>query len=338
MVNKIFTTDELNISANVESLEEGTKPIPYLPIGLGKPLIIRLHTIHVGDLKNGLRNKKQSVIVTSMIKDDITYNIPPRGVHQIYQSVKDRYTLFPQAGNEGTELIYYSPALDSNKLLLDIEIKANRIKSEIIDEIENGLISASGVPVFSPYGSFILAGGKMIKIAGNILNKFMDREPLLKYSFDIRNEIGGMTNSTSGIRIGTNFETREEFRNYKCIHDANNDGKLILAKNGIRYDGDVPYVILSVDGRNSEKYKDFKATIITAAKLKKYYGISDSTNISEEVELFKISNDYNYLKKIIELKSKMKNEENVEKIENINQFIETYTKNISSTHLLQLLK
>lgn len=310
----------------------------FKEIGIGQPLLIRLHTVHVGDLRNGVRNKKQSVLVTSVIKDDITYGIEPRAVHQIFPSVQDRETLHPRASNEGTELVYYSPAFDGGRLKFDIEVKADRFRQEHIDDIGNGLSTAAGLPVFAPYAPFMLVGSQLLKVAGNVINKAIERVPLLTYSFNISDNIAGISDSEPGFLFGTHTDMLAEFKGYKIEEDPIQKGNVILTRNGQRYNGDVPYIILSVDGTKTLKYENFKATAASATLLKRFYGISQTTTLEDIEDMMKIYNDFVYLEKYKQIEKQINKTEDKALKSELETLKEAYRKNIKNEDLLKTLK
>lgn len=319
----------------------GTKkpPInPFEPIGIGRPLVIRFHTLHVGDLKNGIWNKKQAVLVTSVIKDDVTYEVPPRGIHQIFNNIKDRQTLYPKASNEGTELIYYSKAFDSGRLKFDIEVKADRFNQDVVDDISNTLGQAAGLPVFAPYAPFILAGSQLLKVGGDIINKVIEKIPLLSFPFDISENIGGIRDTTSGYLIGGNPDELYKLKGYKIVQDKMAKGNVYLAKNGRKFKGDIPYIIISIDGRSNQRYDNFKATIASASILKKFYGISENTNVDNIQTMLGLYSDYNYLNKIRDTEKQIKKTKDKKESEGLKKLLEAYKANIKNEDMQNIIK
>lgn len=310
----------------------------FEPVGIGQPLVVRFHTLHVGDLQNNLLNKKQAILVTSSIKDDITFDTQPKGVHQIYKKIGDGETLYPSAANQGTELIYYSKALDTNKLKFSIEVKADKFKNEIVEDISNILGDASGLPIFAPYAPFILAGSKLIKIGGDIVNKAIDKIPFLTFEFDISINIGGTQDSKSGWLVGLNKNHIDYFKGYEIVPDEYHKGNVYLANNGKRYTGDLPYIILSIDGRNNQRYDSFKSTIASAAILKKFYGVSETTQVDNIQNMIGLYNDYAYVKKIEETEKKILRSKDEKEIENLKKLLEAYKANVNNEDFQKIVK
>lgn len=337
-MNQFFKPSDLELYHRT-SLTRSAKQTAneFMPIGVGKPLIIRLHTVYVGEMKQGFLNKKDSVLVTSKIKDDTTYEIPAPCVHQVYHEVEDRNTLYPRAGVEGTELIYYSNALEGGVLNIDLEIKADKFKKDIITDVSNGFSQAAGLPIFAPYAPFMLVGQQLLKTAGNVIEKAIDRTPLLRYSFKILYDVGGTTDTTEGLKIGTDDKYQGEFKGYEITPNPDSPGNFYLTKNGQQYDGDAPYIIISLDGRSEERYKDFKATIASAALLKKFYDTEGSTPIGDIQNMLQVYNDFNYVKKYRKIAAKIEQETEPSKKSELSALMEAYRLNIMDQSLLAML-
>lgn len=342
-MNKFFLPETLNISVNKATSKkrnalETTTVNAFEPIGVGKALSIRLHSVYVGDLQNGSLNRKQSILVTSRIKDDVTYEIASRAVHQLYKNVKDFETHFPGAGVEGTPLMYYTRAFDSGALMVDIEIKADRFKQQVLDSISLGLKGAAGLPLFTPYAPFMLAGSSLLRVGGNVLSKVMERQPIMTFRFDIFNNIGGLVDSESGLLIGCESSDTHLFKGYDIDRDPLNPNHLYLSKDGEKYKGDKAYIIIGVDGRSVERYEEFSAKFATASILKRFYGETGNTNIEDLQEMLTVYNDFKYLDKIRNTKKKIKSTTDPNIKDELAELLGAYEMNVVNEDIRNLLK
>ena len=194
---ELLSIESLEINADQEQVN------PFKPIGIGKPLLVRFHTLYPGSLDSGLLSGgEKSILVTSAIKDDITYGIPPKGVHQIFREVTSRKTLHPSAQGEGTPVIYYTRALFSDQLKFSIDIKLDKFNERNLRNLGKFLKDASSLPIFVPYGQYIFLGSKLISLGANFLNNALSKGSLLTYNFDISHNIGGLIDSKSGWFLG----------------------------------------------------------------------------------------------------------------------------------------
>lgn len=327
---KFFSSEELGIDApTTRTVSLVGRTTTFAPIGIGKPLVIRLHSIYVGNLKTGIFSKKQDVLVTSVIKDDITYDAPARGVHQIFDKTKDRELLIPKASNEGTELIYYTKAFDQNRLLIDIEIKADKFNQEITDGVSDLLKSASGMPVFMAYAPYLLVGSQLIKAGGEISNKVLEKtKPVLSFTYNISQDVGGLRDTESGFKIGIDPKNFDHMKGYTIKEVPGMENIFHLEKDGKKYDGDIPYIIISLDGSSQLRYENFKATIASASILKRFYGQTDSAMIDDIKKIMEVYNDFNYINKIDKLNKELKRTTDPEKKKELEAFVNAYKENI----------
>ena len=339
---KLTTLDEMGISTDLSASKKTAKNMlrgaelepkknPFKPIGIGKPLVIRFHTVYLGDLKKGLFNNNQDILVTSAIKDDATFDAAPRAIHQLYRRKDERETLSPSSLNEGTPLIYYSKAFDTELLRITVEIKADRFPEKAFNTVANSLSAAGGIPVFGALSTYLIAGGQIIKSAARISNTLLEGGPILSYNFDILDGVAGLKNTKAGFVLGLNNSDKAHFKNngYQ-ITDLFDDNQLVLAKDGKKYDGSKPYIIMSIDGSEKNQFDDFKPTIASAALLKKFYGITENSSVEEMVDILQVYNDFNYVRKIKDLSKELKGASTAKKKE-LGQLIEAYKKNIKNS-------
>lgn len=342
-MNKLFSIEELGINyvapqdIKADGFVPAFQPTPFKPIGIGLPLLVRLHTVYVGNLSNTIFNTKQSILVNSMVKDDVTYEAASRAVNQIFKPVKDRTLLYMRASNQGSEILYYTKAYDNSRLLVEVEVKADKFNQDLFNNISNGLNNASGLPIFIPYASYMLVGGQLFKIAGEFFNKIMEKVPVLNYPFAITNDIGGLINTEPGFLIGGNPDELVHFKGYDITHDVTSPGNVYLSKDGIPYQGDIPYIILSLDGNTHAAYDKFKPTMATAAIMKKYYGVSEKSNMDVLQDMVSLYNDYTYLKKTKTLATQMEGVTDESEKEKMQKLLDAYKSNITNDDIKKLL-
>lgn len=325
-----YSTDELGIKSPIQ-IKKSTadEPTPFSPIGIGKPLIIRLHTVYLGDLRTSIFTNKQDVMVTSAIKDDITFDAAVKSVNQIFDKAKNYELLVPKALNEGTELVYYTKALDQNKLLVDFEIKADKFKQEIVDGISGALAGAAGVPLFVAYSPYLLVGSQLLKIGGKILNNIIENsDSILSWSYPITQNIGGSTDTVEGFKIGFDTKNSSQFIGYEIQEVPGTENQFQLVKDGEGYKGDAPYIIISVDGAKVQRYENFKSTLASASLLKRFYGKSDSKLVDEIKEIMEIYNDFTYIGKISKLEKEIKKTTDPEKKKELEKLLNAYKENV----------
>lgn len=328
----------LQITSNLTLNSETTqKPVPFKDIGIGKPLVIRLHSVYLGDLKEGgLFKSKKDVIVCSRIKDDVTYNEAPRAVHQIFDKRDGRKILHPSAANEGTPLIYYSQAFDRDLLRITLELKADNFPDKIFDKISSFLSSAGGIPIFSVVSNYILAGSQIIKSVSNLINEAVDDAPaFLTFNDLIVDGVGGLTDTQADFKIAVNPQHQSEFKGYDVTESGLNKNQFILSKNGVPYDGDAPYIILSFDGNEVPHYSNFTPTLASANILKKFFGENENSGVEELNKMVELYNDFNYVEKIKKTE-KLIEESTGDTKTRFEELVEAYKKNITNNTIFKV--
>ncbi len=305
MIN-LFSLKEMGIKTRKSTRNEVLNSAnPFLPIGIGKPLTIRLHTLYTGNLKNGLFNNKQSVMLTSQMKDDMTFDAAPRAIHQLYSKVGDRSILFPNAGTEGTSLIYYNKAFDKQLLHVTLDLKASRLNDKAVNNVANALNLAAGIPVFAPYAPYLMAGSQIIKVGNDVVTAIVESSPLMSYSFDIASNLGGLIDSEAGFYIGCSPKHKAKLNGYK-MHELDRNQLVLGMSKDIIYDGDIPYVIISIDGKSSPEYEAFNTSISSAGLLRRFSGSAENTSSADLHKVLEIYNDYQYTQKIQEINQRIK--------------------------------
>ncbi|MEL7251044.1 MAG: hypothetical protein AAFO03_21640 [Bacteroidota bacterium] len=330
----IFKLEELqiNIAADLFKATSRSPTNPFQPIGIGKPLVIRLHGAYTGELSS-IWASKQDILVASAIKNDTTFAAASLAIHQVFDKRRKYELLHPAASNEGTELIYYSKALDENRLLVDLKLLADSFDERVIDDIGNTLTLAGGLPIFLPAMPYLIAGGQLLRSAGSILNRILERVPLLQYTFDVSQDIAGLENTVSGFRIGINPFHREELKGYEVTRAPGLSNQFYLAKNGQAYKGSAPYIIISLDGSSVDRYEGFKATLASADLLRRFAGESPDSNLSDVRKMLEVYNDFKYLKALDKAEKKLSKTTDQEEKERIQKKIDAYRKNISNPEI-----
>lgn len=331
----LFTTESLGIKSNIRFEESpNSEKNPFKPIGIGKPLVIRFHTVYLGDLKKGIFGSNQDIMVCSAIKDDSTFEAAPRAIHQLFRKKDNRETLSPSAINRGTPLIYYSKAFDKETLNITVEIKADKFPEKVFNNVSNALSLAGGIPIFGALSTYLLAGGQIIKSASSILNTLTEGAPLLTNNFNILDGVAGLKNTKAGFVLGANNGDQTFFKSYE-ITDLNDDNQLVMSKNGKQYLGPKPYIIMSIDGSEKASFKSFSPTIASAALLKKFYGITENSPINEMSEILNVYNDFTYVQKFNKTKKELEDATGERKSE-LEELMKAYEKNIQNADLYKL--
>lgn len=330
-----------NPDGTVYSFESGdVNPLDLVtpdfePIGIGKPLSIEILTVYSGDAPERWLGKKD-LLVTSGVKAIGTYNSAPKAVNQIVKRVEDNRNYDPGAFNEGSTVVYYTPALDLNTILCSFQLVADTFKESTFEKISGLLAKAGVLPVFAPAASVLLIGSNVSSMVSSLGKALFESKPYFNGELPIRLDTPGRIIEKSRYIAIIDEKNRKEFINYapKWITIGEIQRIRLVSKiDGSEYDGDAPYILISLDGRQRDELKEFKSTIASAAMIEKFYGTQDS---SQSIDVIKdamiLYNDAKYFEKHKNQLLKLNElEEGTKEYEKAKLLLETYKKNIESS-------
>ncbi|MGG8496264.1 hypothetical protein ACQY1Q_07585 [Tenacibaculum sp. TC6] len=329
--------DEMNINfenGSINSNELGS--IDFTPIGIGKPLSIEILTIYSGDAPERFLGKKD-MLVTTGVKSIGTYDSAPKAINQIVRKVNDNQYYEPSAFNEGSPIVYYTPALDMNTILCSFHLVADTFNESIFEDVSSLLAKAGGIPVFAPAASVLLAGSTLASIASKLGKAIFESKPFFKGDFNIRLDTPGQIPTKAKYVLITDNKFEKEFINYKpgniVIDDSNHTKvRLVHKTTNKEYSGDAPYILISLDGREREDLKNFKPTHASAAIMEQFYGTETNSQSIEVVQdALMLYNDFHYFEKAKKQKEKLEGlAEDSEAYKSIKLLYDAYVKNINS--------
>ncbi|CAL2083354.1 hypothetical protein [Tenacibaculum sp. 190524A02b] len=309
-------------------------PIDFTPIGIGKPLSIEILTVYSGDAPGRFLGKKD-MLVTTGVKSVGTYESAPKAINQIVKKVEDNNYYEPSAFNEGSPIVYYTPALDMNTILCSFHLVADTFNESIFESVSNLLAKAGGIPVFAPAASILLAGSTLTSIVSKLGKAIFETKPFFRGDFTIRLDTPGQLPTKARYVLITDKKFEKEFINYrpKSVQVGDSTQVRVVHKTTQKaYEGDAPYVLISLDGREREDLKNFKPTHASAAIIEQFYG-TDANSQSVEVvqDALMLYNDYHYFEKAQKQKEKLENlEEGSDAYKSVKLLYDAYVKNINS--------
>lgn len=312
---------------------------PFTPIGLGKPLTLRIEHIYTGKIPSlwlGLVNP--DLLLSSAYKSGDVFTAAPRAVNWLangkekeVEKMKD-YNAIP-AISRGTSLVYYSPAITDDELNLMIEMVSDSFPQEVFDQVSQLLGTAGNLPVFAigrPDVSLaLLAASTVVKIIGALGEALADGKAFMKDSLPINFNRPGLGDAQAGKVVFASSQYQRVLENTCFIQTG--ECRLSYKANNRAYDGDIPYVVVSLDGAENPKYKDFKHTLATAEELNRFYHANSGqmilNGICEGVTLY---NDLEYRKKADEQKRIMDKiaDPNSDEYKKAKTLYEAYIKNV----------
>lgn len=281
----LLKQDHMDEIAQVERAEDVAKDtlVPFEKVGYGRPLTVEIRHVYTGEHPHTLFGGGTGMLVTSAIKSVDTFDKAARAVNILKSNVQvGEHVQGPPAVEDGTRLVYYTPALTDASLSLTLEASFDNYDPGVLEAVSSAMTKAGGLPLFAsasvalgPYAApaavLLLAGGMATKIVGNLLRSRFDREPEFSATDSLSVGHPGEELLTEGFKLVTEADVDEAWRDeHRCGPDG-----VVRDRDRRRYRGDVSYMVISVDGRENDKYKQFTATAASAKLLEQYYGLGE---------------------------------------------------------------
>jgi hypothetical protein len=319
-IGRTFTTGVVGAEAALRTSTATGDVVPFIDIEFGKPLSVELRYVYPGKHpKPEWGDEKKDMLVTTAMRNIAAFNKAPRAINFLVKQVKAKKGFGSVAAtDDGTPLVFYSPAVDVHNSVLTIDFGFRDFDPHVLKMLSTALKSAASVPIFATASFHLMFGSSLVNLGADIGKLVLEKPQVFRASEPIQFLRPGTTKSKAGFRLVTQTElARDELKAYE-VHET---GKLV-DKNGAEYQGDTPYVVISLDGRPVSSYKDFTPTAASAAMLEDYFAIRESgagemAALKSALELY---NDYRQRKKVDEL------DEDAERITDKNS--EAYKENV----------
>ena len=284
--------------------------VPFQPIGLGLPLSILVREVYTGKFpKGGLFGKKEDMLLTSAIKSPTVLDAKPRALNYLKKKVSDHRRMErPGASEQGTPHIFYSPALLERSLTLDITVAFDSFDQAIFDNIGNIFTSAAGIPLFVTQSFYLIAAGAITKLIGKIGEAIFDSTPEFESSDALDIFLPGSPALPAGFVLITSDNIDSIDPTFRSKYKVSMSGTVVEVANETKiYNGDVPYVVISVDGTQSDELKSFTPTAASAALMARFFNIKEGNSVPFDlvIEGLKLYNDISFRKQITELDKKI---------------------------------
>jgi hypothetical protein len=302
--SRVLAQDDRRAAEAKAELESVALPVPNTePIGSGKPLSIIIRHAYTGRFPKGsaFGSRKDSLITTAVRDVFTTFNAAPRAVNIMKRRIARKTNIAGiDATESGTPLVYYTPAVTTVSTTATIEMAFDDYPDELVSRIGGAIVSAGGIPVFGPYGPVLIGVGLAIKLVSSVVNALSDSRAEFSVSERLEFELPDGGEIPAGYRVlceSTFDPTPLQFKLGSGLVDA---------KGGV-YDGDEPYVVLLLDGRKQDAFKEFAPTAATAALLEKFLQQKEGSElvIGAIVDAVKLFNDLRFRKEADTLQSQL---------------------------------
>jgi len=307
-----FDSGQLNSDTAVMAFVppgDGPQAVAWTPIGLGRPLTIMVREVYTGKYPRGgiLGGDGKDMLITSAVKSIAAFGAKPRAHNFLQNKVPAKSRLQrPQASKNGTPYIFHSPALLERSLTMDITIVFDTFPQEVFNQVGDIFNSAAGIPIFQVHSVYLLAAGMLAKLVGQAGESIFDGKPVFDSSDPIDIALAGSAPMPPGFALITTQNVDAIDKNFRKNYHVNDTGK-VVDKNGEEYLGDMPYVVISVDGASDENLASFAPTAASAAVLSRFFGIKDGQQLPLDtvIDAIKLYNDLTFRKQIDQIDKKL---------------------------------
>jgi len=274
----------------------------FVQISVGQPLNILLRQVYTGRFpQKHLLSNSRPMLLTTALKDITTTSAAVRAVNIVKDKVQPGKSFSgPAASAEGTNLVYYSPAVASPLITITVELIFQDLDPQIFDRASQLFGSLGGIPIFMPASGYLMGASTILKLAGNIGQALLDGQPVLSESMQIDFSFGGGSIPVPGYWV---FSANPIDLNTFKFDPANG----LIDNSGKPYSGDEPYVVLSVDGTKVQGLSNFTPLLASAGVLGRFYNQKDGSEVLSDTILnsVKLYNDLTYRKKADDLKQQL---------------------------------
>jgi hypothetical protein len=264
--------------------------VGFSPVGLGKPLTILIHEVYTGRFpRPGFLRTASDMLVTSAIKSIASFDEQPLALNFLQpKTVPNSRFRRPGANRQGTALIYYSPAVVDISLTLDISMVFDTFSKELFDAAGDMMQSAAAIPLFFAHSTYLLGAGAATKLIGSAAERLFDGSPSFRVTAPLDIELAGNARLSSGFLLLSDGSLDREFcENYH----VNERGQVVDGKDK-EYQGEIPFVLLSIDGTLHPEFASFTPRAASAAVLSRFLGTKDGGELKLALDACRLYSDF----------------------------------------------
>jgi hypothetical protein len=305
-------------------------------VGIGKPLSIEIREIYTGRYPRGLSlfgSPTSGMLVTTAMKGVETFSGAARAVNFLTRKVGRKTRLRDvDATTAGTPVVYYSPALTHINSVLTLDMAFDEFPKEAFDVIATAASTAAGIPAFASAGPYLVVASTIVNLAGKIGEAGFDSSPDFTETVALALDRPGNPALTADYRLCMGDEGLREIGS---DYEVNAKGTLVRKSDGAAYEGDAPYIVLSIDGHQYDERKAFAPTAATADMVKTFFGSKPlfSTSIETAVEGMKLYSDWQFRDRALALDKQLKAETDTAKQDELRALRDAAVKNIGKDEL-----
>ncbi|HET6940974.1 MAG TPA: hypothetical protein VFH89_02310 [Sphingomicrobium sp.] len=278
-------------------------PVAFTPIGRGLPLTVMLRDVYTGRFpkKGLLGGGSKDIAVVSGVKNYDVFSASARALNFIAQGKQSHSRVgMPSAFAEGTALISYSPAVLTDSQIVTVEFAVDNFPGELFDKVSSAFTNLSGLPILLPAAGYLMGAAGVVKLAGGLGEALFDGRPAFSVTRSIDFDVPGIPVAEAEFRI----ITEDDFDASAFKYDPQRG---LIDAAGRVYDGDAPYVVISIDGKPRQGLEKFKPTVASASVLQRFFQMKDGAQATIDTIMtgVELVSDLKYRDKALELKAQI---------------------------------
>jgi hypothetical protein len=327
-----FSTGKMDVTNFLTDFTSNKNtPVAFKPIGLGLPLTVMIREVYTGKYPKGnIFGGKKDMLVTSAIKSITSFEAKPKALNFMMSKVMSGSRIErPDASTQGTPYVFYSPALLEKSLTMDLTMVFDNFPEETFEQIGNFFTAAAGVPIFLAQSAYLIGAGILLKLIGEGGEAIFDGGPVFTSSDGIDIFLPGKPPIPPGFALITADNVDQIDPTFREKYSVNNSGE-VVDSTGAAYKGEIPYVVISLDGEKNEDLSSFSPTAASAAVLSRFFRVKNKQEQSLDVLLnaLKLYNDFSYRKQIDQIDKQLASTTDPEEIKALKDKRDALLKNI----------
>jgi hypothetical protein len=255
----------------------------------------------------GLFGGKKDMLITSALKSITAFDAKPRAINFLEKKVAPNSRLNrPGASEQGTPLVFYSPSLLERSLTMDLGVVFDQFDPKLFDTLGDVFSAAAGIPLFLPASLYLLAAGMLTKIAGSAGEALFDGKPVFDRTEALDVFFPGSPPLPPGFRLITPDNVDVQESGFRDKYHVNSLGQVVDGSDK-PYQGNMPYIVISVDGTEQPEYASFTPTAASAAILAKFFGAGEQGQLAKDlIKAVQVLNDVTFRTQVDQLDAQIK--------------------------------
>ncbi len=299
------TTSLLSVNGELKSLfDMATANEPrangYTEVSIGKPLVIR----YLYFFLRHKAQKKNEVMISTFVKATETKQAAGEAVNFFDSDARfdgNNELRIADFGAEhyGHPLIYYTKSYLGESLYLTAKImELDRVDQKVVDAIQKGIGTVSGLPVFVPFLPYTAGASVGVNLLQKLVDFINHDDSIVEgHDMDLHFKIPHSRHLQSARVVCVSGKTEAEMLDggkYKLKEN----NRLVDKHSGAEYT-ETSYFVLQIDSKKNPKFDSFEHFMGAAELLKQTNRGGDPTElVNTMVDLFQGYNDISAIREI----------------------------------------